>query len=61
MVLSEPTGETMSITTIVSSDIAANRPVTNSRAVPAYVRGIPALVWQSALRHPGQRRRADAT
>jgi hypothetical protein len=49
----------MSITTI-SSDIAANRPVTNSRAVPAYVRGIPARVWQSALR-PGQRRPSDVT
>ena len=51
----------MSITTIVTSDIAANRPATNRRAIPAYVRGIPAPVWQSALRHPGQRRRADAT
>jgi hypothetical protein len=61
MVLVAPRGEDMSITTIVSSDITANRPVANSRAVPAYVRGIPAFVWQSALRHPGQRRRADAT
>jgi hypothetical protein len=51
----------MSITTIVNSDFAANRAATNSRAIPAYVRGIPARVWQSALRHPGQRRRADAT
>jgi hypothetical protein len=51
----------MSITTIVNSDIAANRPATNNRAIPAYVRGIPARVWQSALRHPGQRGRADAT
>jgi hypothetical protein len=59
MVLSEPRGEAMSITTI-SSDIAANRPVTDSRAVPAYVLGIPARVWQSALR-PGQRRPSDVT
>jgi hypothetical protein len=51
----------MSITTTVNSDIAANRPAINSRAIPAYVRGIPAQVWQSALRHPGQRRRAAAT
>jgi hypothetical protein len=51
----------MSITTIVTSDIAANRPATNRRAIPAYVRGIPAPVWQSALRHRGQRRPAAAT
>jgi hypothetical protein len=51
----------MSIATIVNSDIAANRPATNGGTIPAYVRGIPAQVWQSALRHPGQRRRADAT
>jgi len=50
----------MSITSIVNSDIAPSRPAIDSRAIPAYVRGIPARVWQSALRHPGQRRR-DAT
>lgn len=51
----------MSTTTIVKSDIAANRPATHGRAVPAYVRGIPARVWQSALHHPAQRRGAHAT
>ena len=44
----------MSTTTIGDRDMA-KRPSTSRLAVPAYVRGIPAQTWQSALRHRGSR------
>jgi hypothetical protein len=41
-------------------DIAAYRRPAAGRANPAYVRGIPSSVWQSALHRSGQRARAAA-
>ena len=42
-------------------DVAAYRSWTHTRTAPAYVRGIPSWVWQSALCRRGQRRQAAAT
>ena len=50
----------MSTTIIDRCDIAAYREWTNRSRGPAYVRGIPAWVWQSALCRR-QRRHIAAT
>ena len=51
----------MNTTIIDHCDIAAYRAWTNRRVAPAYVRGIPSWVWQSALCRRGQRHPAAAT
>ena len=50
----EPQGadQTMNTTIIDHCDVAAYRSWTNRRAAPAYLRGIPSWVWQSALVPP---------
>ena len=59
----EPQGadQTMNTTIIDHCDVAAYRSWTNRRAAPAYLRGIPSWVWQSALCRRGQRRPAAAS
>jgi hypothetical protein len=44
--------------TIVDHGDITFRPARAGRAIPAYVRGIPSSVWQSALDRSGQRARA---
>ena len=41
--------QTMNTTIIDRCDLAAYRSWTNRRVAPAYVRGIPSWVWESAL------------
>ena len=47
----------MNTTIIDRGDLAAYRSWTNRRAAPAYMRGIPSWVWESAL---GRRERCRA-
>ena len=51
----------MNSTIIERCDVAAYHSWTHQRTDPAYVRGIPSWVWQSALCRHGQRRQAAAT
>jgi hypothetical protein len=49
----------MSTTTVIDRcDIAAHRTWQHHRVSPAYMRGIPSWVWQSALARGAMRRRA---
>jgi hypothetical protein len=50
--------QTMSTTIIDRCDLAAYRSWTNRRVAPAYARGIPSWVWQTALCRRQQHRHA---